>query len=179
VVNGPDRLFDWPTTEGQRAAIVHAWTTLVSQNPAAYARHRLRVFRVLLGLPDRFTDAPVSGPVWRVHMDQSQVHDPSPSSALQVAIGDALDWLASHTPIYRPYIYFVLAFVFWPLARRHRDVLALLSSGIVYELTFLPFAPSSEFRYSHWMITCVVISTVILVKRRMALTEPPAPAEAA
>jgi hypothetical protein len=179
VVNGPDRIFDWPTTGAQRAAMSRAWMTLVRDNPMAYVGHRLRVFRVLLGLPDRFTGALVSGPVWRIHMDQVQVRDPNPSSALQSAIGDALDGLASATPIYRPYIYFLLAFVFLPLARRHRDVVALLSSGIVYQLTFVPLSPSSEFRYTHWMITCVVISTVILVKRRMALTEHSAPGEVA
>lgn len=176
-VNGDDRIFDWPTTEAQRAAMVRAWTKLVSDNPAAYLEHRLRMFRVLLGLPDRFGNALVSGPVWRVHMDQAQVRDPGPSSLLQKAIGRALEWFAAHTPIYRPYIYFVLALVFLPLARRHRDALGLLSSGIVYQLTFLPLSPSSEFRYTHWMITSVVISTVILVKRRMAVTASSAPGE--
>jgi hypothetical protein len=178
-VNGANRLFDWPTTESHRAAIARAWKTLVFERPLAYLRHRLRVFRVLLGLPDRFDSEPVSGPVWRTHMDQAQVRDPSPSSALQTGVGDALQWLADDTPIYRPYIYFVLALVFLPLARRHRDALALLSSGIVYQLTFLPLSPSSEFRYTHWMITCVVISIVILVKRRMAVPDRATPAEAA
>ena len=178
-VNGDNRLFDWPTTESHRTAMVRAWKTLVLDNPGAYLSHRLRVFRVLLGIPDRWRDAPVSRPVWRTHMNQMQVPDPGPHAALQTAIGDALDWIADHTPINRPYIYFLLAFVFLPIARRQRDVLALLSSGIVYQLTFLPLSPSSEFRYTHWMITCVLISIVILVKRRIAVPDRATHAEAA
>jgi hypothetical protein len=173
-VNGPERLFDFPADEAQRDAIARAWKTLVTDNPVAYARHRLRVFRELLGFSSRFSNDAVFAPVWRIHMDQAQVADLKSSSAMQTAIGDLLDWLAETTPIYRPYIYFYLALIFLPFARRHREVLALLASGLIYEFTLIPFAPSVEYRYSHWMITCTVIATVILVRKRMASRDQPA-----
>ena len=161
--NGPNRMFDWPTNELQRDAITRAWRTLVLDNPLAYFYHRLRVFREVLGL----TYKPVFDPVWTVHMDQTQQPDQSAlPSTVQRALVAVVSWFARATPLVRPYIYFYLAFILLPLARRHRDVIALLASGIVYEFTMFPFAPSPDFRYSHWMIVCTVISIVILVRRR-------------
>ena len=86
---------------------------------------------------------------------------------MQDAISDALVAF-DVIPIYRPWIYFFGAFVLLWFARRQREPLAILLSGIIYELTFLPFAPSAEYRYSHWMITCTLIAAAILISCRLA-----------
>ena len=64
-------------------------------------------------------------------------------------------------------MYFALSLVFLPLAWRQRDVIALYVSGLVYELSLLPFAGTPDVRYSHWLMTTTVIATVMLVARRI------------
>ncbi len=73
---------------------------------------------------------------------------------------------SANTLVFRPYLYFAIAALLLPLAWRQRDAFALLASGLIYELTLLPFAPSAEYRYSHWMIVCTVLAVVILVRER-------------
>ena len=67
----------------------------------------------------------------------------------------------------------LLALLLLPVARKYRDVLALLLSGIAIDLTLLPLASSPDFRYSHWLVTSVTISTIVLVARRNQLTTTP------
>jgi len=173
VVNGDQRMFDWPSTEDQRAALSRAWETLVLAHPGAYVLHRFRVFRAMIEL------GPIANPnvttaVWEHHLTVSQTDDAEPRSALQRAIGAILRGFATYTPIDRPYIYLVLSLCFLPIARRYRDAFALLASGVLYELTYLPFSPSAEFRYSHWMIAATVLAAVILVVHRARQSRTPA-----
>jgi hypothetical protein len=163
--HGDRRLFDWPQTAETRDATWRAWKRLVLAHPFAYLHHRLIVFANVLTLTSRYGSM-VFTPVWRERLDV--IGNPVPNLPIQDAIADVLEAF-KHTPIYRPFVYFFLAIAFLGIARRHRDTLALLTSGLLYELTFIPFAPSPEYRYSHWMITCTVIATVILIKRRMEL----------
>ena len=163
---GPLRVFDWPTTAEQRAAIARAWWQLVRDNPAAYFYHRLRVFRGVLGVTDR----PVMDPVWHTHVALERLATADPyadATGAQAAIADGLTWVGTETPLYRPCIYWWVAIALLWLARRQPDVLALLVSGLTYELSLFPFAPSPDYRYSHWMVTATVISVVILFARRV------------
>ena len=154
---GEDRMFDWPVNDEQRAAIKRAWKTLVSDRPRAYAFHRLAVFRELIGLSGQ----PVFDPVWAACIsiaDDGTVSE-TPPRASQAAIRDAMLWLARKTPLFRPWIYLLLAFALVPLAWR-RHVVPLLASGILYELTLLPFAPSPDYRYSHWLVICTLLAAI-------------------
>jgi len=158
--NGDARLFDWPTTDAHRAAIARAWWSLVRAHPAGYARHRWKVFREVLGT----TRNAVFDPAWQVHLGSPALHHDAASGRVQAALARAVTWLA-RTPLFRPYLYAALALLLLPLAARHRDTLALVTSGLVYELTLLPFAPSPDYRYSHWMVTCTVVAAVLVVGR--------------
>ncbi|MDB4956285.1 MAG: hypothetical protein JWO36_3854 [Myxococcales bacterium] len=161
VTNGEGRVFDWPVTPEHRRALEHAWRTLVLGNPLSYVLHRGRMFGRVLAL----TNDPVFDAVWNVRLNMEQVGEPE-TTGIQGAIGDGLKWLAAHTFLFRPHVYFVLALLFLPLARRHADILGLLASGLCYELTLVIAAPSPDFRYSHWMIVCTILSTVLLIRRR-------------
>jgi hypothetical protein len=159
-VNGPQRLFNWPENEGHRQALRRAWRTLVIAHPYAYLHHRLNMFRTMLGLKKGYADYPIVAPVWRARADASyQLVAPS-----QDGFGRSLDWLGK-TFLFRPFIYFFAAIALAWLMRRSREPLALLSSGLLYELTFIPFTPSIEYRYSHWMITCTVIAAVLYARQ--------------
>ena len=164
-MSGPIRVFDWPTTPEQRAAIARSWRTMVLDNPRAYFFHRLRVFRGVLSI-----SRPVFDPVWRSHVDLALLGQADPyyeATGVQAALSDAWLWLAHETPLFRPYLYLLLALVLVAIAWRQREVLALLASGICYELALFFIAPSPDFRYSHWMVVCTVISTVIVVAQRI------------
>jgi hypothetical protein len=167
VVNGPDRIFDWPTNEEQRAALTRAWWTLVRDNPLAYLDHRAHVFREVLG----FSNSPLFDPVahTRVPIEYAVPLDlPPDARRSQDAIARKLAWISVKTFLFRAWVYFVLALAFIPLAWRHRELIALYVSGLLYELSLFPFAPSPDVRYSHWLMTTTVIATVMLVYRRMS-----------
>lgn len=160
--NGDDRLFNWPDTEAQRDAIGRAWWTLVRDNPGAYAWHRWKVFQEVLGV----TKNPVFDPVWTIHQGTPELHHDASSGRLQRALAATTHWLAEHTPLFRPYLYALLALVLLVACRRRRELVALLASGLVYELTMLPFAPSPDFRYSHWLVVCAVIAGAAAISSR-------------
>jgi hypothetical protein len=169
VTNGEDRMFGWPDTAEKRDAMSRAWKELVEREPGAYLHHRSRVFRIVLGYGLIFNPALFS-PAYHTKMevDPGAATDEStwePQRTMQKAM-DSVAW----SPYFRPWIYLVLALIFLPVARRHKLALSLLASGVLYELTLVPFAPSAEFRYSHWMILCTVLATVLLIKARAAST---------
>jgi hypothetical protein len=176
--HGDNRIFDPPTTDAQREAIERAWRGLVLDHPGAYFRHRRRVFYNLLGLKKE--DRQLWSSVYHnIAEDPARLpglqHDASPS-ALQ-------RWLYARFDRYqngrwfRPYIYFfatILALLVCAYQRRGYE-LALLCSGLAYELSYLVVAPSPDNRYSHWMIACFTIagSVSLLHARRARLTSGP------
>lgn len=169
VLNGPDRLFGWPNSDDERSALARAWWTLVRDNPLAYLDHRAHVFREVLGL----SSSPLFDPVWhaRVPADYAVRLGVSPDTrGTQDAIAGGLMSISAKTLLFRAWVYFLLALVFVPLAWRDRELLALYASGLCYELSLFPFAPSPDVRYSHWLMTTTVIATVMLVHKRMRAT---------
>ena len=71
------------------------------------------------------------------------------------------------TLLFRPWAYLLLALLLLPLCRRSRLAFAVLTSGIAYVLTLLVAAPSTDYRYSHWMVLTTCLGTVIAVVVRM------------
>ena len=68
-----------------------------------------------------------------------------------------------NTWLFRPYYCFwaaILALALCGYRRRGYEV-ALLSSGLAYELGYLFVAPSPDNRYSHWMVACFTIAAAI------------------
>ncbi len=162
VANGDNRVFNWPENQAHRDAIARSWKTLVLGYPAGYLRHRWRVFRETIGL----TSGPTFDPAWQEHLASPPLHLDASSGLLQRTLAKAVAWLGK-TPLFRPFIYLALALVVLVVAivRRRHDVLPIVLSGIAYELTLFPFAPSADYRYSHWMITSAVLAAVLLFVR--------------
>ena len=84
-------------------------------------------------------------------------------SPLQLAMTRWLTAVWRSVPIFLPWMYAALALLLLPLARRHRDLLALLLSGLGLELSLLPFAATADYRYSHWMVVCTCIAAIALI----------------
>lgn len=183
VLYGDDRLFDPPQTDAQWDALYRAWKEMLARDPQAYFASHWAVFEEVLGVGQRprapVYDLPIESPTLR----PAAQHDAWPSTAQQWA-HRVLYFLADDTPLFQPWIYAVLALLMLPLLCRDRVTLALLTSGLLYELSFLPPFAEPDYRYSHWMITTVAISVALIIiqrrKRSRATAETAAqPAKAA
>ncbi|MBA3817908.1 MAG: hypothetical protein H0X17_03380, partial [Deltaproteobacteria bacterium] len=173
LVYGETRIFDLPLVNARepapvaiREAVEAAWSKIVLGRPAAYLRYRLDTFRVVLG----FDDAAWERTIIVTHPYQNvaalEEHGiPVGYSRLQGMIGEGLDAL-SHTPLFKPYLYLVLALGLLVLARRQRDVCALLLSGLGLQASLLLLAHSPDYRYSHWMICATLLAAIVVVARR-------------
>lgn len=174
VTRGPDRLFDDPTTAEQWAALDRAWHDLIASDWHAYAESRVASFREVLGL----SSAQLMAPVWNDFIERPDHMDWCEHAAtwswLQYKLGRIYTWLAVETPLFRPYVYAVLAVIL--LAGmlmgpgvglvRDRTAIALLASGLVYEASLLPASGAPDYRYSHWMITTTCAALAIAIIRR-------------
>jgi hypothetical protein len=157
----------------QREAISRAWTEIVGGHPKAYLAHRWRIFRECLSWQYRteaYWPVPLHEFPYPVTAEREGIS--TAASAWQETLTAAFTWLWHATPLFEPWLYFVLALVVLPLARKHRDVLTLLLSGIGIELTLFFLAASPDYRYSHWLVTTVTISVIVLVARRMIHLRP-------
>lgn len=173
LVEGPDPIWTVPVRgiEPQapetRAAIASAWDAIVLRHKGAYLLHRARVFREVLALsgktraywavPKRDYEYPETAREVGVAVEPSSV---------QRGVTAVYTWIWDHTPLYEPIVYFALCLILLWFARKHRDVVALLLSGIAIELTLFFLASSPDYRYSHWMVLTAILSTITLIARR-------------
>jgi len=158
--HGERRIFDPPHTAAERDAVAAAWWAIVTHHPKAYAKHRWAVFDKLLAEP--------SMQVWGEFVEndyqRTLVMSANQHSGLQQWWLSLERWFST-TFLFHPGFYLVLAIALLPLCR-DRLGFAILTSGICHELALLPLAPSNDFRYSHWMIVCTVVGTVIVLVTR-------------
>ena len=149
-------------------AIARAWRQLVGEEWRAYLEYRGNGFRELLGLHEGY----LWTPVWYQflgHPDlRTQVHHNAVVSGLQWLELQQVGYLAYETPLFRPYLYALLALALLITCCRDRLSLALIASGLLYELSYFPAANTVDFRYSHWMITATCVATVMILVRRLA-----------
>jgi hypothetical protein len=172
LISGDGRLWNLPIAgktpapEPIRNAIGHAWSAIVLGHPLAYAEYRIEAFGELLSLGERRPTGMVI-----VHRGQyagmlASLHLTSHATPIARVGEKIVTAISKHTPLYRPFVYFVLALaLLWP-ARRHRDVLALLVSGLLMELSLLPLVQTPDYRYSHWLVICSCVAASVLFVRR-------------
>jgi hypothetical protein len=152
-----------PAPEPQRDAIARAWWDVITEHPRAYLKHRLAVMAQVLEA--RSAEVIVRREFqWPEYA--KQVGLGTGWSKLQRKLTRLESWIARTTPVFTPWLYALLALVMLPLARGQRDVFALLLGGLVFESTLVLLAPSSDYRYSHWLVICTCISVIVLTARR-------------
>ncbi|HEX4419771.1 MAG TPA: hypothetical protein VH165_17780 [Kofleriaceae bacterium] len=147
-------------------AIVRAWRELVFGDPRAYFAYRGTGFQELLGMSDTDLWLPVWGQFLGYPELRTLVHHNAALSEFQSAALPAMLWTAFDIALFRPYIYALLALLLLVTCCRDRLSLGLLGSGLLYELSFFPAANTVDFRYSHWMIACTCLATVVLFGQR-------------
>jgi hypothetical protein len=155
-----------PAPPEKRAAVARMFRGALSAYPGGYLVHRATVMKYVLGLHD----GPVYSPVMMHRLQYTGLLEKlgvsTHATGLQSAWQRRVQWFARHTPLFRPWMYVVLALILLAFCRGHRDVFALLLSGLGLEASLFLLAPTPDYRYSHWLVVCVVISTVMLVARR-------------
>jgi hypothetical protein len=157
-----------PAPPEQRDGITRAFWDVVTEYPGAYLAHRWATMREVLGMTSR----PVGAMVMTFHTQYAQYMGilklSSGWSTLQEWMQRRAVWIAKKTPLFRPWIYVVVALILLPLAIRMRqlDVVALLLSGLALEASLFPLAPTPDYRYSHWLVVCTMMAVVMLTARR-------------
>ncbi|MDB4959113.1 MAG: hypothetical protein JWO36_6682 [Myxococcales bacterium] len=86
-------------------------------------------------------------------------------SWFQDHVGAILEW-TSHTLLFRPLAYAAVTLLLLGAARRQRDVLALLLSGLAFEGSRHVIGPSADDGYSLWLVIATVIGIVMFTTRR-------------
>ncbi len=164
---GPMQIFVAPQTETERIAVARAWRDVIHDNLGAYLHYRWDNFAMLLRLDHRVYDnAPITF-VLRWHEEADFIgHDLEPGRIQRELL--EVNRLISRTPLFDPYPYALLALALLAFALRDRLIAALLLSGLAYEGAWFLLAPTADYRYSHWMITCTLVAAVMLVAKRMS-----------
>jgi hypothetical protein len=156
-----------PAPEAQRDAIARAWWHTITTYPWAYAKHRITTMAEVLDLGSTRSLGIQVKREFQYPALAAEAGLASAVSPIQRKLTRAVQWLTRHTPFWVPWIYLLISVLLLPLAFRHRDVLAILLSGIVMELSLLPLVHSRDYRYSHWMVITTAIGTIILATRRI------------
>jgi hypothetical protein len=155
-----------PAPQERRDAISRMFWNAVTTYPVGYLKHRALTMKYVLALPG----GPVYGPV-RMHSMQNlklvgelgvRTHWASWQDWAQRRVYN----VAKKTPLFRPWMYLVLALILLGFCRGHRDVLVLLLSGIGLESSLFLLAPTPDYRYSHWLVTTTLMAVIMLVVRR-------------
>jgi hypothetical protein len=167
LTHGDKRMFELIGTDEQADALAADRRSAIRHHVKAYLVHRWAMIRALLEISgpgpqivDDFGDFDLLAPL----------HHRASSSDWQRGWRAIVRWTA---PVFRPWIWLVLAITAIILARRRPLLLALALSGVVYELVMFFLAPSGEVRYSHWLITTTsIVLAAIAIARKWAT--PPA-----
>jgi hypothetical protein len=156
------RVFEPATTDSQADAMVAAWRRAIADHPGAYLAFRWRLFRGSIGLTGTRTPPFVTlldeNPTYLGYVGESR--DPSP---VREAIASGLRAIGGWI-IFWPVLYLVLGIGLLVLLWRDPLQRGLLVGAVGYELALFFLSPGGhEYRYSHWLIVCVVIASVVRV----------------
>jgi hypothetical protein len=163
----PNNWFDtycFELTEQEKVGLMKLWSTLVMHHPLAWLSHKLAVFRYLIG-QHRYDS---------VYMDQhpvdwgKEIYDGS-TPQLSYFQTKIKQMLVQFTPIYRPWIYLVLtisviAACVSSLTERRFQIALIAASGLSYEGGIFLLAPSSDYRYSQYMIYTSIVALLLLMQ---------------
>ena len=164
---GDDRVFDPPSTAGERDALIAARRTLARTAPLAYARHRAHVLAQLLGLGRR---PPRWLPLYTKFVpspgDRTVLEFDAHHSLAQRILTAPVRALA-RTVLFRPWLYAIAALVLVGVAavRRRGLALVVLASGLCYELARGLETARPDYRDSHWLIVATALALALAIAR--------------
>jgi hypothetical protein len=150
--------------------IFEAWLVAAVRHPLAYAHHRLRTFRLLLGR-HRGDAQPLAYFVDRAgYRDNPPFPGPvapdAQSAFYRLAAALRPTWLFAALPyVLVDAFAFVLA---WPRRRQAEAQLALAIGGgaLLYAAGYLPLAPAADLRYLTWPIVAAPVALAFAWRAR-------------
>ena len=157
-------MFTWPPDRHQRLARKRVWKHLVTTYPGAWLEGRVALARDHLGLvPGLPAWEPVCQDFTGTAEQRARLGVTAELSSVQRAAGDAFRWLAAHTPLYKPWIYLLASVLLFGWAVWRRDLLVgcIVASGLAYQASIFLLANAPDFRFSHWMITCLLVGLAL------------------
>jgi hypothetical protein len=164
--NGDGRILDPIADDAESTALTADWRQTIGAHRRAYYAHRKAMARGLLGLTNVWDPVFDSLGDWDLLAD---LHHRATTSDWEDNMRVIVRGFA-HTPLFRPWLYMVLAIAAIVLARRRPIPRALAISGLVWELAMFVFAPGTDYRFSHWLVVATCASIAWLVAARVAST---------
>jgi hypothetical protein len=160
--------FNSTANKAQRLARRAAYFRLLRRDVFAFAEHRWRVTKELIGLGDEVPDEPVCQTFAGSEGQFVRLAITDKLSSFQKLVGSALQKVST-TLLFRPWAYLLVGLALFAYACKQRQglVIALIGSGFLYELSFAIAAAGAPFRYSNWMIVCVCVATVLVFRERL------------
>ena len=161
--------YGYPYSNDEQRALARAWFDAIRGHPAAYARHRLRTFALLIGRHD--------GAVHGIAYFRSRIafrdNPPLPAPVMprtQAAFYDVAAQLAPGWSFAAlPYLLVTLAAGLIALRQRGRAngrvALAASGSALLYALSYVPLAPAADLRYLTWPIVAAPIALAFALSR--------------
>ncbi len=146
------------------------WIQSILTEPFLWIRHRLAVSAYVLGLvPDSTWSPVIMGTEIPLDLEQDYGKFTAPTKLQnQIEAGIILLINAWYFQAW-PYLILSIAILLTLLSRRpiaaHAEIICLASSGLLHELGLMLAAPSPDFRYSHYMIYCSLLSLLMLARR--------------
>lgn len=167
---GPAPLFVPPRTDEHVEALVDARARLRDRDFGAYVKTRWQQWRRLVAL-DKYKKSPVYA-----RDNVSRDHRFAAAHAHRRSVVQKfLVWvvrLVGKTPLFSPFVYFAVALILVPFARRHRTALTLLASGLLSQVGLAIASWDVEYRYSTWLVLSTVLALVLVIKQRRASASP-------
>ena len=155
-------------SDAQRQALRTLWIGTIMAEPVLWLRHRMAVSKYVLGLVPEASWSPVMmakefptdlEPAYGSHPVATQLQE-----QIELVLSKLVDdWF------FQPWPYFMAAScVFFAAILRSAaaniEVICLTSSAMLHEFGLLLAAPSPDFRYSHYMVFCTLLSFLMLVR---------------
>jgi hypothetical protein len=159
-------------SDAQRQTLHKLWIHTILAEPVLWVRHRLAVSKYVLGLvPDNSWSPVMMAKDFPSDLEHAYGAHPQ-ATKLQEQLEAGMTKYVEYR-FFQPWPYFVLTICLF-LAAVFRQVTAnieviyLTFSAILHEFGLMLAAPSPDFRYSHYMVFCSLLSLLLLARPWMA-----------
>src|SRR5262249_19191352 len=116
---GPNHVLEEPVSDAERAAIAHAWKELLRREPAADLGYRWDNFGMLMRLDGAVYVNALCALFIPIHEQAGRLEYDAAYGKVQDTLADGM-MAISQTALFDPYIYYLLALLLLPFARRDR-----------------------------------------------------------
>jgi len=162
------RIFAIPRNAAERDAVVRAWKRIVLTHPHEFLTYRWKLYSRMLGVVGDTGESPVYN--WFTDIQDpygsaARIDHDAAAAKIQNWLRGAMHWFGE-TPLFRIMVYVVLALVLLLFCRRDRLAFALLASGLMSEGILFLIAPTTDWRYSCWLIVCTTFAAIMIIARR-------------